>query len=216
MSRPAPVLAEMVTNCSVSMLLKLSGAKFCKSFLFKAIRYLFSRASARISKSSFVKGCVPSIITTKRSASAMARRVRSIPIDSIRSLEDLTPAVSVSKTGTPWILINSLRLSRVVPGMSVTIARSVLNKLLKTLDLPTFGRPTSVIFNPSLRRRPERNVVASSSRDCIRCESCPPMRSIINSGRSSSTNSSDDSSGTMTLSSASLTGCRRAESSPPS
>src|SRR5678815_984266 len=33
--------------------------------------------------------------------------------------------------------------SRVVPGIAVTIARRVSLKRLKSVDLPTFGRPTS-------------------------------------------------------------------------
>ena len=38
--------------------------------------------------------------------------------------------------------------SRVVPGNSVTIARSLRLQAFNRLDLPAFGRPTIATFNP--------------------------------------------------------------------
>lgn len=89
-----------------------------------------------------------------RSASAIAPWVRSRPIASILSPASRIPAVSVSEIGIPCRLIDSVRLSRVVPGRSVTIARSNRSNLLNRLDLPTFGRPINVTLSPSRKRCP--------------------------------------------------------------
>ena len=52
------------------------------------------------------------------------------------------------------ILATSLTVSRVVPGMSVTIARSCARSRLKRLLFPTFGRPTIASVKPLCTRRP--------------------------------------------------------------
>ncbi len=45
--------------------------------------------------------------------------------------------------------------SRVVPGISVTIALDSRNKAFINEDLPTFGFPIITVFKPSLIIRPD-------------------------------------------------------------
>ena len=49
-----------------------------------------------------------------------------------------------------------------VPGSSVTIARSLPISRLNTDDLPTFGRPTMAMSKPSLTKRPNEKLAATS------------------------------------------------------
>ena len=58
------------------------------------------------------------------------------------------PAVSVSTRGTPRTFATSSRVSRVVPGIGVTMARSVRRRALSRLDLPTLGLPTRAVRTP--------------------------------------------------------------------
>ena len=60
-----------------------------------------------------------------RSACFDALSARSTPIFSTASEASLRPAVSVSSTATPFISMFTLSASLVVPGISVTIARSL-------------------------------------------------------------------------------------------
>ncbi len=55
--------------------------------------------------------------------------------------------------------------SRVVPGMSVTMARSCSNRRLKRLLLPTLGRPTMASVNPERTRLP----IGEAVRRALRC-----------------------------------------------
>jgi hypothetical protein len=52
----------------------------------------------------------------------------------------------------------SVTRSRVVPGTSVTIARSAPSSALKRLDLPVFGRPAITTCAPSRMMRPAMRV----------------------------------------------------------
>src|SRR5688572_3345643 len=52
------------------------------------------------------------------------------------------PAVSVSKNGTFRQSAGCWMTSRVVPAVALTIARRVPPIRLKSVDFPTFGRPT--------------------------------------------------------------------------
>ena len=74
------------------------------------------------------------------------------------------PAVSTKRTGMPLSEAVSETVSRVVPGISVTIARSCSSRRLKRLLLPTFGRPTMASVNPSCTSFPYANLRASRSR----------------------------------------------------
>ena len=79
----------------------------------------------------------------------MAWKLRSIPSDSTSSAPSRMPAVSYSFTGIPPIDAVSEIKSRVVPGMSVTIARSCSNSALNRLLFPTLGRPTMASVSPA-------------------------------------------------------------------
>ena len=58
------------------------------------------------------------------------------------------PAVSYSFTGMPPMAAVSETRSRVVPGISVTMARSCSSRRLNRLLLPTLGRPTMASVRP--------------------------------------------------------------------
>ncbi len=66
------------------------------------------------------------------------------------------PAVSVSLTGIPESDTCSSIVSRVVPGISVTIARFSFTKKFKSEDLPTFGFPAIATEMPSRIILPSR------------------------------------------------------------
>ena len=66
------------------------------------------------------------------------------------------PAVSTTCTGTPSIWIVSPTLSRVVPGIGVTIASSAPASALSSELLPTFGWPASTTWMPSRSSAPWR------------------------------------------------------------
>ena len=67
----------------------------------------------------------------------------------IPSPSSLIPAVSISVTGIPKSRV-SLKTSRVVPAISVTIALSKLSNALNKDDLPTFGFPIIATDTPCL------------------------------------------------------------------
>ena len=103
-------------------------------------------------------------MTSEMSASAIADRLRVMPMASTGSVVSLIPAVSMRRTGTPAIDVLSYNASRVVPGISVTIARGWPTRRLNTEDLPTLGRPTIARSNPSLTYLPNEKLAATSLR----------------------------------------------------
>ena len=52
------------------------------------------------------------------------------------------PAVSINRKLIPSITISSSTVSRVVPAISETMARSSFNRAFNKVDFPTFGSPT--------------------------------------------------------------------------
>ena len=84
---------------------------------------------------------------------ARVRRART-PSRSTRSIVSRAPAVSTSVTASPRCRRVSVTRSRVVPAVSVTIARSCPSSALKRLDFPTFGRPAITTVAPSRIIRP--------------------------------------------------------------
>lgn len=88
---------------------------------------------------------------------------RSIPNFSMGSSVWRIPAVSMNRNVVPWMSIVSSTVSRVVPGISLTIALSVCSNVLSRRDLPTFGRPTMATGMPLTMAWPESNVAASES-----------------------------------------------------
>jgi len=80
------------------------------------------------------------------------------------------PAVSNNFTGMPSMFDTSDTTSRVVPGISVTIARSCSSNRLNKLLFPTFGRPTIASVSPC-RTRPPYWKLSASCRIPARIES---------------------------------------------
>ena len=78
----------------------------------------------------------------------MAEIASLTPSDSITSSDSRSPAVSESLTGTPPIIIPSSMMSRVVPGMSVTIARLRPTMAFSNDDFPALGRPAITALTP--------------------------------------------------------------------
>ena len=106
-------------------------------------------ASTSRAASSSVVGWLWSHSTKISPASSMAFRERSTPSFSTGSSVFRRPAVSMSRRGTPPSSHRSSTVSRVVPGMSVTMARSQPSIALSREDLPALGRPTIAQGTPS-------------------------------------------------------------------
>ena len=83
-----------------------------------------------------------------RSASSSACLERWTPSASTVSSVSRIPAVSISRSRVEPTMTDSSTVSRVVPGMSVTMARSKPASALSRLDFPTFGRPTMAAATP--------------------------------------------------------------------
>ncbi len=81
----------------------------------------------------------------------------------MRSPESRSPAVSTRRNGKPSITACASMASRVVPGISVTIARSVPSSALKSDDLPALGRPAITSSAPSRSRSPSGAVFSRSA-----------------------------------------------------
>ena len=84
-----------------------------------------------------------------RSASSADCLEYSIPISSTFPTSSLSriPAVSISVIATSQSRV-SFKTSRVVPAISVTIARSTFSSVLNNEDFPTLGLPTIAILIP--------------------------------------------------------------------
>ncbi len=87
----------------------------------------------------------------------IASIVRFIPRFSILSSVALIPAVSIRRNSNPSMYIFSSIVSRVVPGMSLTIARSSLRMAFISVDFPTFGLPIIATGMPFLMVFPDAN-----------------------------------------------------------
>ena len=95
------------------------------------------------------------------------------------------PAVSKTWTGIPPTTSCDSTTSRVVPGRSVTIARSLWLQAFNRLDFPTFGRPTIATLSPDLNNSP-RSAVASIWVTCsITASMLDTIRSSYSGGKSS-------------------------------
>ena len=138
------------------------------------------------------------------SAPSMAARLLLIPSASTRSWASLMPAVSMIRTGIPSIFRPSSIISLVVPGRSVTIARSFLRSVLRRDDLPTFGFPTIAIAAPSRNNLPSSKLRLSAERrsrmSCIE-EIKPALSgsSTSSSGKSMYASTSAHDSATLSL-----------------
>ena len=108
-------------------------------------------------------GLRASSTTMARSARASSLRARRMPSRSIVSPPSRRPAVSTSVNSMPSIRTTSCSRSRVVPAMSVTIARSLPASALSSELLPALGGPTITACRPSRRRRPRSAARSKSS-----------------------------------------------------
>ena len=122
------------------------------------------------------------------SASSAEARARFTPSRSISSPAARRPAVSIKVSGTPSSSMATSMASRVVPARAETMAAARPANILRILDFPALGGPTSATRKPSRRRRPVSSDSApdSSAWRAGRLSSafCP-----MPPGRSSSANS---------------------------
>ena len=123
----------------------------------------------------------PSVTRSTTSASFMTRSDLSTPIFSTGSSVSRIPAVSVRSILAPDSIISPVTVSRVVPGISVTIARSSPRRALRRLLFPTFGLPTNATLSPFLSSLEVRSSTASFM---VRIRCC--RRGIISAAPSSS------------------------------
>ena len=163
-SKPVPSLQEtgmMYENGRSDG--SITAARSC---LFKiAIASGASSAAPIARRSSSVSGLESSTTNSAASQSFAASIERSTPIFSITSCVSRMPAVSTSRTRCrPSVTVCST-VSRVVPGMSVTITRSKPDRRLRRLDFPAFGLPRMTALMPDCTIRP-RWQEASSAVSC--------------------------------------------------
>mmetsp|Transcript_17138 Transcript_17138/g.47522 ORF Transcript_17138/g.47522 Transcript_17138/m.47522 type:complete len:275 (-) Transcript_17138:585-1409(-) len=139
-----------------------------------------------ISPSSGVHPTCASTTIITISAFAAAARERSTPKRSTLSTLSRMPAVSSSVRGTPPTTKPASTTSRVVPAISVTIARSLELHALSRLDFPTFGRPTMATVMPERSNVPVRAVRKAASMPSCSDSTCPCSLCASMSGKSSS------------------------------
>ena len=96
-------------------------------------------------------------------------KLRSIPKLSMVSVVSRIPAVSMKRKVTPPKFIVSSITSRVVPWMSLTIARSSFRRAFNRVDFPALVSPTMATGTPFFRALPTLNV---STRWLITCSIC--------------------------------------------
>jgi hypothetical protein len=108
-------------------------------------------------------GFEASATSRRRSAFWIWWTVRWMPWDSMESEEERMPAVSMRRMGRPWRLMVSSMVSRVVPAVSETMARSKPRRWLRSEDLPTLGSPKMTVRTPSRRTRPWSAVASRES-----------------------------------------------------
>lgn len=124
-SSPAPV-AALTTHRWGKRLRSSSGAKARgrSDLLIRQMTRGAWAAWAMAASSSGERGAEPSSTSRARAAPSRAARLRSTPIRSTASSVSRRPAVSMSRSTTPPSRHRASTVSRVVPGTSVTMARS--------------------------------------------------------------------------------------------
>ncbi|CDD94332.1 unknown [Akkermansia sp. CAG:344] len=129
-----------------------------RSHLFR----ISSRGAVRaaVGKAS-VQGAEASATSRTRSADSSALLVRVMPACSITSEDSRTPAVSISRRASPASWMDSSTVSRVVPAILLTMARSYPSRVFSRLDFPTLGGPAIAVRIPSRSRRPPSAVRSS-------------------------------------------------------
>ena len=156
-----------------------------RSTLLRRMMRLLSWEISRSWRSWSVKGSLALRTRRTRSASLRAFFERSTPICSTMSSVSRIPAVSTNLRGTPLMLTYSSMTSRVVPSISVTMAFSSRRRLLRRLDLPTFGRPMIAVEIPSRKILPRRAVFSKLVRRASNSVVFSRMISVVASSTSS-------------------------------
>ena len=105
------------------------------------------------------------------------------------------PAVSIKRNNMPPMTKVSSIVSRVVPWMSLTIARSSPNRALSRVDLPTLGAPIMATGIPCLMALPVLN--EATRRPILVSISCASSFSWLRSANSNSSWSAKSSSSSM-------------------
>ena len=95
------------------------------------------------------------------------------------------PAVSMKRNSTPPMVIASSTVSRVVPGISLTIARSSWSRAFSKVLLPLLGAPTMATGTPCRTALPKRKLSISPVQISVMRSS-----SAIRSGRFANSTSS--------------------------
>ena len=149
-SSPLPSLAQMGSTQSKGR--SASSTTWPRSALLRnAMALGASRARSMASRSSSVRGWEPSQTNSTRSARWAVSLDRSTPRASTVSTVSRMPAVSMSRSRKDPTWTDSSTISRVVPGMSVTMARSKPASRFRRLDFPTLGLPTMAAAMPCRR-----------------------------------------------------------------
>ncbi|MPN16549.1 hypothetical protein SDC9_163894 [bioreactor metagenome] len=150
-SIPVPSFAdtEIIFSLLTISQISLMSISFGKSILFNITIAFLLRIISNICLSSSVSERLVSAIINIRSALAAYSLDFSTPIFSTVSWVSRMPAVSTILTGTPPIFINSSTVSLVVPGISVTMARSSSKRKFNSELLPTLGLPKITVEIPS-------------------------------------------------------------------
>src|SRR5690348_7473367 len=160
-SSPSPVRADNAMKLVPSRSLRDGGMPSRSILLMTTIR--FAEGGVPSNRAAFAIAVVRSTTRKTRSARASSARARRMPSLSTTSADSRKPAVSARVNSTPSSTIDSRSTSRVVPGISVTIARSLPASAFRRLDLPTLGSPTITARMPSVRRAPRW---AAASKAC--------------------------------------------------
>ena len=161
-----PIFCDMEVWMTISPAMDGSSFGFQtegKSVLLSRRILFFSLLCSKIIWSSSVRGRLKSRSTRTKSACCMISLERLTPICSTMSSVSRIPAVSMMRRGTPSMVIISSMISRVVPSISVTMARCSCKISFRREDLPTFGFPMMAVFSPSFSNRP----VSKVSRSCF-------------------------------------------------
>ena len=125
-----------------------------------------------------------------RSAASARSRARRMPSASMASPASRSPAVSAIQTIWPPIFKRTSTTSRVVPGISDTIAASRRASLLRSDDFPALGGPTIAIRNPSRIRSPTSSSCKASMSACRIESNTFVTGDVVSSGASSSSGKS--------------------------
>ena len=149
-----------------------------------------------------------------RSAVSAAKRARRRPSTSTGSALSRKPAVSTKRTGRPSRTKSTLSKSRVVPGMSVTMAACSPLRRLSRLDLPTLDAPMMATLMPWESNAPCRLRWISDWTAPMSVSTCSPTRPCASSSTSSSGKSMAASTWTRSFRMSASNSLTRDENSP--